>query len=198
MRLESVVNQHAGAVSRLRRSFMLASTDSFSKRDRETAYVCIEAMNYWSLFCRKTIECAMNSGTLGGNLIGWNVVPGDWCRIACLTHQKSPSGIRRDEPKWYVPANLVKTSAQLDFGIHSNILAAVSSNTRVLHDLPCVRNSYAHRNETTKRSAAGLYVTNGVPYRAHPTDMLCTRQSNGYLLLEEWLYDLEGVIRLFI
>lgn len=198
MRLESIIDKHAGAIVRLRESYVLASATSFSEKDRMTAFVCIEAVNYWSKLCRKTIECVMTTGTLGGNAIGWNTRPGDWLELACRSAQGwYVPGQRRKEPKWHETANIAKVAVDLGFSNEPKIRAAVSCTTRVLVDLPCARNFYAHRNESTKLSANRLFIGCGVPVQGHPTNLLSSRLPSGRLVLEDWLLDLELIIRLF-
>lgn len=196
MRIEDVAERHARYISILRSSYRGLAVNPTSTLDRVTAYTCIEALNCWSECCRGVIQCVMNNGTHGGNVIGWNYQQGDWIEIASRQINPQFNNTRRGEPKWYDAKNVLRVATQLAFGNQSVISAAMSSNSRVIVDLPCARNFYAHRNESTKRSAVNLFANASVPFQPHPTKLLASRTTSGVALLEDWLIDLELVIRL--
>lgn len=198
MRLESVVNHYGGGIGRLARFYRSTIGAPFRQRDVVVAHTCIEALNFWSEFCRRVIQCVMTGGTIRGVPTTWALTPGNWLDVAATVVKPRFAGGRRDEPKWFDPRVLSIISGTLKFSNAGQIRNALGAQTRVLQDLPCARNFFAHRNEDTKKSATELYRHYGVAYSPHPTLLLESRLPNGCLLLEEWLIDLELVVRMFL
>lgn len=168
-------------LSRLRGYSVDGLSHGISEKDKCLSYVVIETQNLWSNFSRSYIlSCVLRPKRMSlGRVEVSNAsvnTPGDVLLLAARVHRgqtASAPTTRRDEPPWHDRNILLKTCSQLGCSNLSNIINALSIQTRVLEDLPVFRNFYAHRNEDTARKAVDLgklkYL---IISESHPTAVL--------------------------
>lgn len=104
---------------------------------------------------------------------------------------------RRELPDFKNKGKLTETLQYVEASISSEVEAALSYQTRVLSDLPAMRNYFAHKAETAGASARRLAPRYGLSTTLRPEQLLCTvPRSGGDILLREWIADLTAVFGL--
>lgn len=191
---------------RLRARAILGVGSGRPERDRELAYVILEAQNLWTNFSRSyLLSCIYNPKRCkGGRVTCGNAAiqtPGDVLlaakRIANGPNAPAPV-TRRDEPSWHDVALFHKTCQALQCSHLADVQAALSLQTRVFQDLPPFRNFYAHRNAESARRAVQLgksiYLITGP---THPSDVLARPARNRpQALILDWLDDIHAIVDL--
>ena len=195
-------------LTRLRNRTKSALTQgvSDSERDRVVAYVVLEAQNLWSNFVRSYVLSLLGKPrrVLGGRVTIVNLTltsPGSVLHLAAKA-TRGPLALapvtRREEPAWHDVNTLLKTCTQIGPSNQSNIIAAMSLQTRVFADLPTFRNFYAHRNEESARKALDIARRQYLIMKTnHPTEALgkpAIRRPQALLL--DWLDEMQSVIEL--
>lgn len=193
-------------LSRLRARAVLGVANRNPLRDRELAYVVLEAHNLWANFTRSyLLSCIFQpKRCTGGRVTHANAAiqtPGD----VLLAANKAARGpfapaptTRREEPSWHDVALFHKTCQDLQCSHLAHVQAALSLQTRVFHDLPPFRNFYAHRNRDSAQRAIQLakntYLISGP---THPSDVLCEPAKNRtQALILDWLDDMRTIVEL--
>jgi hypothetical protein len=193
-------------LARLRARAVLGIANSNPERDREMAYVVLEAQNAWANFSRSyLISCIYKPRRCtGGRVTHANATiqtPGDVLyaanKLAKGPHAPAPA-TRRDEPAWYDTALFGRTSQELQCSHLAEVQAALSLQTRVFYDLPSFRNFYAHRNGESAQKAVQLartqYLITGP---RHPSDVLALPAKNRtQALILDWLDDMRAMVDL--
>lgn len=167
------------------------------ENERELAYAIVEVWNTWREFAR----AYMLSSTVGLRLLDGSVgipqavpVPDHEAgRRECIRSINRPTTRfrQRDEPDWTRPFIILKLAQALDLSNTSAIMAALSLNTRVFDDLPCVRNFYAHRNRRTFEAAVELANHYSITSPDTPSAfVLSTSPGRPQSVLEDWMDDL--------
>jgi hypothetical protein len=193
-------------------SVLQLSTKGISARERmvarQTLAVCtIELLNLWSNFARSYfLSCVLRPKRVKrGRITHGNravVTFQDAVRTATRLHKPSkvPSVgpvSRRDEPTWHDPHVFLTSCSALSCSHGTDIAAAFSAGTRVLIDLPIVRNFFAHRNETSASAALAVAASYAIPGRPHPIDILTLAPAGRpFPLLIEWIDDVRVLVEL--
>jgi len=95
---------------------------------------------------------------------------------------------RRDEPTWYIPANLISLATSIGVSNESQISSALSFGATYPTGLPIVRNFYAHRNDETFRRVQNHAAVLGLGAALRPCELVCTAlPSRPQNLLSDWL-----------
>lgn len=172
---------------------------------RLISYTVIEAANLWSAYSRCFfISAAMGARDATGQTIVAATVatPADAEDLAVhALHRnlraKSGPWSRRDQPDWQNKGHMLRALNYVGASVYGSVDQAVSYPTRVLSDLPTMRNFYAHKAERAGDPARKLGRHYGITRRLSPPDLLCTvPRSGGDVLLNEWLADLSAIIQL--
>jgi hypothetical protein len=172
---------------------------------RLLAYVTIEAANLWAQYSL----CLFLSAALGArDSSGRRAVATPTLDVShaidLAVHAIHPKlrGISRpwsrmEQPDFQNKGVLAKALQYVGATIYPEVDAAVSYPTRVLADLPTMRNFYAHKAERAARTAAALGPRYGVTRPLSPHELLCTQPpGRGDVLLNEWLADLAAIFSL--
>jgi hypothetical protein len=178
----------------------------FTPGDRRLlSYVTIEAASLWAQYS----TCLFLSAALGArDASGKRVVRSPThdtkqaIDLAVYAVHPRLRGITRPWKPYELPdfqnkGHLMMALAYIGATIYAEVDAAVSYKTRVLADLPTMRNFYAHKAELAARKAAALGPHYGLTRPMSPHDLLCTPPlEGGGLLLNEWLADLAAILSL--
>ncbi len=172
---------------------------------RVLSYVTIEAANLWAQYSL----CLFLSSALGardpaGNRIVANPARDASHAIDLAVHALHPGlrGIRRqwgptEQPDFQNKGHLARALAYIGATIYPEVDAAISYPTRVLSDLPTMRNFFAHKAERAARKASALGSHYGLTRPMSPPVLLCTPPPGaGEVLLIEWLADLAAILSL--
>lgn len=172
---------------------------------RILSYVTIEAANLWAQysFCL-FLSAAMGARDSSGNRVVANPAPNISRAIDLAVFAIHPKlrGVTRpwtrlEQPDFQNKGVLAKALQYIGATIYPDVDAAVSYPTRVLADLPTVRNFYAHKAELAAKKAAALGPRYGITRPMSPHELLCTLPpGRGDLLLNEWLADLAAIFSL--
>jgi hypothetical protein len=104
---------------------------------------------------------------------------------------------RLELPDFQQKRVLTQTLNAIGATISPVVDAAVSFQSRVLDDLPTVRNYYAHKSERAARGAATVGPHYGITRPMTPHELLCeVPRGRGDILLREWLADLSAILSL--
>ncbi|HJZ38355.1 MAG TPA: hypothetical protein VJ204_18950, partial [Solirubrobacterales bacterium] len=80
--------------------------------------------------------------------------------------------------------------------VYGDVETALSVQTRVLTDLPTMRNYFAHKAEDADSSARSLGPYYGLSAKLRPEQLLCTVPLTGSdILVREWIADLTAILR---
>lgn len=172
-------------------------------------YVVVESLSLWQLFCRTYyLSCILNNAhTANGrkvihkcrNNLKENDAILEAVRIVkpAIFDKLDSSNLvaPQNEPQWHNKGVLTKLASELSFSHIECIVDALSHPTRVMDDLPPIRNFYAHRSKKSatvvKSIAASIY---GVHLLAHATDLVNkTLSGRQNPLLVDWLVDLRVI-----
>jgi hypothetical protein len=173
---------------------------------RLISYVTIEAANLWAQYSR----CLFVSAALGArDATGQRIVAApapdvshaiDQAVYAIYPHLR---GVRRDwrrheQPDWQNKGHLSAAVQYIGAAIWPDVDTALSYPTRVLTDLPTMRNFYAHKAERASVRAEALGPRYGVTRLGiSPHELLCTPPVGSTdVLLNEWLADLAAIFGL--
>lgn len=172
---------------------------------RLISYTVIEAANLWAAYSR----CFFISAALGArDRTGQRIVaatahsPSDAEDLAVHAlhpklRGKNGPWSRRDQPDWQNKGHLLRALDYVGATVYAPVDQALSYPTRVLADLPTMRNFYAHKAERAADPARKLGRHYGITRRVSPPELLCTvPKSGGDALLNEWLDDLSAIIGL--
>jgi hypothetical protein len=207
------------ALKRLRRmrdtldlSVLQLTTSGVSRRERwvarqSVAVSTIELLTLWANFARSYfLSCILKPRrvkrprVVHGNTAVHTFE--DAIREATKIHKSSkvpPTGPvhRRDEPTWHDAHVFITSCGVLQCSHEPDIAAAFSVQSRVLLDLPTVRNYFAHRNASTAGAAQAVAVSYAIPTRAHPIDFLILPPAGRpFPLVIEWVDDIQVLVEL--
>ena len=167
-----------------------------SENERELAYAVVEAWNTWREFAR----AYMLSSTVGLRLLDGSMgmpraVPAsdhEAGRRECMRSIKASTRFRqRNEPDWTRPFIILQLAQALDLSNTPAIAAALSLNTRVFDDLPCVRNFFAHRSRRTFEAAVELANHYSITSPDTPSAfVLSISPGRPQSVIEDWMDDL--------
>jgi hypothetical protein len=111
-------------------------------------------------------------------------------------------GIRRPWRDYELPdfqnkGHLTQALGYIGATIYGDVDTATSYPTRVLLDLPTMRNFYAHKAERAARTASSLGSHYGLAQPLPPPVLLCTPpKGRADILVVEWLADLAAIFSL--
>ncbi|MFL5962928.1 MAG: hypothetical protein ACJ757_08575 [Gaiellaceae bacterium] len=169
------------------------------------SYVMIEAANLWASYSRCLfISAALGARDSAGNRLVTTPAADESYAIDLAVHAIRPKlrGVRKtwsrqEQPDWQNKGHLAKAVKYIGAAIWPEVDAAVSYPSRVLQDLPTMRNFYAHKAERAAVSAMALGPRYGVTRRMSPHDLLCTSPPGASdVLVNEWLADLQAIFSL--
>jgi hypothetical protein len=104
---------------------------------------------------------------------------------------------RQELPDFQNKGHLTKCLAYINASISPDVDAAVSFSSRVLNDLPTMRNFFAHKSRDAASSASALGRHYGIVGRRSPDDLLvAVPPGAGDMLVREWLSDIAAILRL--
>lgn len=174
---------------------------------RNLAYVTIESLNAWSVFCRNLyLSCAwLQAKTINGSLAKPSVISFTAERDAILhaisvlkpgpiyARALASSAISsRDEPTWHEISTLIRLTSNLSLTNSAQINAGLSYPTDFFKQGPIIRNFFAHRNSETAHKVRRM--SSSPPYSfaiSHPhnflTQLMPGRPQD---IVSEWLEDL--------
>jgi len=172
---------------------------------RILSYVIIESANLWAQYS----QCLFLSSALGaldrtGTRIVTTPVMNPSQAIDLAVHAVRPQlrGIQRpwkshELPDFQNKGHLAQTLSYIGASIYEDVDRAVSYPTRVLLDLPTMRNFYAHKAERAARKASALGSHYGLNRPMSPPLLLCTPPAGRVdILVVEWLADLAAILSL--
>jgi len=175
------------------------------EKRRLLSYVTIEGANLWSQYSRSFyFSAALGARDSAGVRIVKTPATSpdqalDWAVYAVhpkLAGKKGP-WTNLQVPDWQKKGDLLKTVRSVGPGIWPSVDKALSYPTRVLSDLPTMRNFYAHKAERAARSARALGRHYGITGVASPHDLLCSLPKlRSDVLVNEWLADLTAILNL--
>ncbi len=179
---------------------------STRKHDPIVSYATIEALNLWTEFVRcYYLSCVLSARRTNGVRVrifttGVRTAE-DAINFAISrlkpTLKKARPWRRRDEPSWHDPNTLLRLSEALGYSNLAEVRAAFAYPTRAFHDLPTVRNFFAHRNEETARKAVNIARSYGLSTLLRPSDILVSvSPGRPQSVLGDWLDDIRHVIEL--
>lgn len=175
---------------------------------RRTLALCsIELLNLWTNFARSYfLSCILRPRRVKrGRISHANVAIATFEEaVKAATRLHRPMKVpgvgpvhRRDEPTWHDPHVFITCCGELKCSHDADIAAAFSVPTRVLIDLPVLRNFVAHRNEATAAAARGVAIAYAIPSRPHPVDILAlTPVGRPFPLILEWIDDVHVLVEL--
>lgn len=118
-------------------------------RDLVIAYVTIEALNAWALFCRSFyLSCALGAWTERKRRVTVFSATSDPLGAAitlCNSHARpNADGLwrRRNEPTWHDPNVLMRVCKKPGCSIQAQVERAFSLNQNVFNDLPVFRKCF--------------------------------------------------------
>lgn len=187
---------------RLRAQAVLASQLAAGpEREQAIAMLVINVQNMWSNFCRAYyLSCMAEARCMGGHeitcLAAGLAEPDAIGRAVTVIRPTVPFQIgtvfkRREEPAWHDSTVLIRLANAEAFSHRLHISAAFSTGTRTFSDLPKLRNYFAHRNDSTLRTARSVANPHGIPNAIRPSE-LCLSYALGrpQVLLLDMIDDL--------
>ena len=196
-RLRTTLNQR---VARLEsRLSAISGSPRHKDRDLVIAYVTIEALNAWALFCRSFyLSCALGAWTERKRrvaLLNTTSDPlGEAITICNSRARPNAAGVwhRRDEPTWHDPNVLMRVCNNLGCSIQSQILQAFSLHQNVFNDLPVFRNFFAHRNDQTSQAARNIAPRYMLTTKLSPAELLMAVSPGATeSVILEWLAEMK-------
>lgn len=172
---------------------------------RTLSYVVIEAANLWSQYSRcYFLSIAIGATDATGRCTV--VAPAaslldaeDLAVHAIHPSQRSATGpwSRRWQPDWQSRKALLDSLRYVRSSLYADVDTALSLPTRVLLDLPTVRNFYAHKGQRAARSVTTIHRHYGITRSMPPHELLCSvPPARSDSLLNEWLADLSAILGL--
>lgn len=172
---------------------------------RVLSYVTIESANLWAQYALCVfLSSAFGARDHNGRRIVSNPVPDQSHALDLAVYAIHPKlrGIRRswnssEMPDFQNKGHLALALGYIGATILPDVDVAVSYQTRVLSDLPTMRNFYAHKGERSARKASVLGTHYGLTRALPPSVLLCTPiPGRPDALLVEWLDDLAAILSL--
>jgi len=196
------------ARGRLERLRALASrlVPPLAPEDRRLlSYVTIEAANLWAQYSRVFyFSMALGARDATGRRVV--ALPANDVEsaldLAVYALRPNLAGTKRvwtkgELPDWQNKGHLARLVEIVGPVLWPEVDRAVSYSTRVLSDLPTMRNFYAHKAERAAKSARDLRRHYGITGAVSPHELLCSRPAFGAdLLINEWLADLSAILSL--
>lgn len=172
---------------------------------RLIAYIVIEAANLWASYGRCLfLSCALGATDSNGR----QIVPAPAATLddalTLAVHAVHPNlrGTQQWKynllPDFQNKGELGKAIRYIQAVVLPDVDLALGYQSRVLADLPTMRNYFAHKAERAASSARGLAPRYGLSRSLAPEDLLCSvpRTTMGDILLREWLADLNAILGL--
>ena len=199
-RLERRVRTHLQTLVRLTKKMPNVPRE---EADRTASFVCLEALNIWAEFTRTYFVCALaNSVTSSGSIVATSFPRGISIESALrnipIVLNRVPSGrlSRRDEPTWHSRRNFLRIAQLVGLTNLGQVQAALSLPSRVIDDLPTVRNFFAHRNQETATKVFRLSRRYGIARVNHPTELVrSVVPGRPATIIEDWLAELDHVVK---
>ena len=199
--------EHATTANFLRLQKLLAagSAGSWDRISEDlVAYVAIEAQNTWANFARAYyfscfIETRLTSGAkvrvspvfAGSRLVDAQGHAINRFRTKKLKPDASGKWDPRDEPSWFNSDRLLDLCTDLGCSHLAGVRAALSPRPQALDSLPTFRHFFAHRSESTTKSAVAEAAGLGLPTARGPAAALVYRPSTSPCgTLDAWLAEL--------
>ena len=172
--------------------------------DRRTlSFVTIEAANLWAQFSRCLyLSAAFGARDPAGTPAVATPAASEEDAIDLAVYAVRPhlrglkqAWTRRELPDFQNKGHLTKALQYVGATIFTDVETAVSYKSRVLWDLPTMRNFYAHKSREAALAAARLAPHYGITRRLAPSELLCSvPPMAGDILLREWLADLRAIL----
>lgn len=172
---------------------------------RLISYVTIEAANLWAQYSMSFYySIALGARDASGHRIAAVLAATKEDALTLAVHVLHPSLVGTvgpwknwQTPDWQNKGHLVKLVKSVGPSMLSDVDKAVSYPTRVLYDLPTMRNYYAHKAERAASAALKLRQNYGITGVSAPDELLCTNPTaSSDILLNEWLSDLAAILGL--
>lgn len=172
---------------------------------RLLSFVIVEAANLWAQYSRSFYySIALGARDAGGRRLLVTPAPSFDVATDLAVHTLHPklAGQTRswksyEMPDWQNKGHLSRLVRTLAPAVWPDVDRAVSYPTRVLSDLPTMRNFYAHKAERAARSARNLRSHYGITTTLSPHELLCTPPTPASdVLVNEWLLDLAAILNL--
>jgi hypothetical protein len=191
------------SLARSRRTFSAAF---LTRRQRESRVLigalCVDLLNQWSNFSREFFFSVVHGtwSASSGDISVTKIAPGDRrtaidlaVRTNNAAKNRRPAGTpweRKDEPKWYVHADLRRALDAIGATNLAQFDRAFALGVRAHRTLPAFRNYFAHKNRDTSDAARNMFVQYMIPDRL-PTEGLCTVPFNASeVLFLDWITEL--------
>ena len=175
-------------------------SSSGAEADRIASYVCINALNVLAEFNRTYFGLALENGvTRSGIVVATRFPKGTTIESALNTlHPPGatarPRGGRRFEPSWHTMPKFFSILQAAAVSTAAQIGVTMGLPVRVMHDLPTLRNFFAHRNGETAQKSRRLLNRYYSVAVGHPSSMLGNFSSaRPTTILEDWMAELEIV-----
>ena len=172
--------------------------------DRAVAFASIELLNCWAGFSRSLYFSVCfgardaSGGTIATAMDLHDVLDAQLFAAQRFTRRTLQRGAvtHRDEPNWLQPSTLITLLNDIGASNLATVSTALAGNTRVLADLPSVRNFFGHRGQDTARKAAGVGRNYGKPGHLHPAE-LCVAFAPGrsQSIIRDWAADLRDIMK---
>jgi hypothetical protein len=172
---------------------------------RLLSFLAIEAANLWAQYSRCLyLSAAFGARDKTGTPAVTSPAASERAAIDQAVHALRPKlrgttkrWTRQELPDFQNKGHLSKCLYYIGASVSPTVDAAVSYNSRVLNDLPTMRNFYAHKSREAQESASALGRHYGVTGRLEPAELLSTvPRGAGDILLREWLADLAAILKL--
>lgn len=169
------------------------------------SYIVIEAANVWAQYSLCLyLSCVFGARDGGGQRIVASRARTLDEAYTLAVHAVKPTRRgtdgwnRNDLPDWQNKGHLSKTLRYVEATVVADVDRALGHQSRVLTDLPSMRNYFAHKAERSAASARNLGPRYGLGRALEPEVLLCSVPPNGGgdILLREWLADLEAIFGL--
>lgn len=175
------------------------------EKRRVLSYVAIEAANLWAQYSR-CFFLSVAIGATDSNGVPIVTLPAsslqaaeDLAVHAIRPHLQGKTGpwSRRALPDWQTRGHLLTALKYVGASSYTAVDGALSYQTRVLLDLPTVRNFYAHKGHRAAQSVATIQKHYGITKTMSPHELLCTvPPTSADVLLNEWLDDISAIMSL--
>lgn len=175
--------------------------------DRAVAFATIELLNCWAGFSRSLYfsACFGSRDVRGGRILTTlslrDVLDAQLFAAQRFTRRRLQRGAvtHRDEPNWLQPSTLITLLDDIGATNLGTVTTALAGKSRVLTDLPSVRNFFGHRGQDTARKAAAVGRNYGMPGHLHPAE-LCVSFAPGrpQSIIRDWAADLREITKLAV
>lgn len=202
-RLQGVgLRQVSGIQYRLQQCGVTWSKDN----ERVVALCLIDAHNTWSFFVRHFFLSCLLGGRLVSGVRPTTSTSGISTPDAAIQfaikvvspkkrpRQKPGPG---DEPRWHLPAILLKLAEGADLSNHTQIVNALAVPGRAFEDLPLARNFFAHRSQRTAKGVRAIATKYRLARSVRPGELPCNAYLNRpYSIAYAWVTQIKAAIRL--